>query len=89
MCELQGETAQEVAGLAEAMQAKAVPVHTSCDGEHMAQEPFVLSETYQHTDKVPFSAEKLSLDVVTPSSMQRLLVMIKCFPAWLAAQPAG
>ena len=29
---VQGETAQEMAGLAEAMQTKAVPVHTSCDG---------------------------------------------------------
>ncbi len=29
---LQGETPQEMAGLAEAMQLKAVPVHTSCDG---------------------------------------------------------
>lgn len=30
---VQGETAQEMAGLTEALQAKAVPVHTSCDGE--------------------------------------------------------
>ena len=29
---MQGETPQEMAGLAEAMQTKAVPVHTSCDG---------------------------------------------------------
>ena len=32
MFALQGETPQEMAGLAEAMQTKAVPVHTSCDG---------------------------------------------------------
>ena len=34
LCDLlQGETPQEMAGLAEAMQLKAVPVHTSCDGD--------------------------------------------------------
>ena len=34
LCDLlQGETPQEMAGLAEAMQLKAVSVHTSCDGD--------------------------------------------------------
>ena len=30
---MQGETPQEIAGLAEAMQTKSVPVHTNCDGK--------------------------------------------------------
>ena len=45
---VQGETAQEMAGLAEAMQAKAVPVHTSCDGMPLyLPAAYVMLRSYQ------------------------------------------
>ena len=58
---MQGETAQEMAGLAEAMQTKAVPVHTSCDGDFLHHRSYAT-----HPWRVAFQALAMCILLMPP-----------------------